>query len=553
MPENKWVNKQKYQALIFLLCFFVGFIAIFFCQYYWLRHNTLPPEWDEAWYLQNSEQFYKALVHGGISGFYNVFYQSFSTKAPLVALIPLPFYLAGFSHKLGVDLSLLSLSMVFFLVFYWFARQYLHKWDSLLAVGIVFSIPLVFGLSRLFFVEFSLAILVLLWFIFQKKSKNFSKTGYSVVLGVLFGLGMLMKVSFPLYVFPIVLIGLWRWVVTHKSEMRIKVKSFLLNLFIILVIGLSIAATWYWYNFKMIMNFGVSASFGSFATSFGLGNPFNIQTIYQYWSLVVTNGLTGYYFLLGLAVLLAILVLRKTKAYINQPGVIELFISLCVPFIVYTFAVNKDYRYLMPLIPLWVILFMLGLDQIHFLKNTLIKILILPLPVIFFLSNSFGFGLGANQINLGGFSILKVEYDEYTKKPVKENWPISKIVNYIDKDSYYYFPAEKKWTLQALIIPDYKYINYATLSYYGEWIDSRIRYDHLTTPPGSIFTQNLEEDMLATNYLITKSGDQGFGATTFLSDEINEKLKNGELPFEPIQTFTLPDSSVLTVYRNDSH
>jgi hypothetical protein len=50
------------------------------------------PGWDQAWYLQVSTQLFYALRDGGLPAFVDVYVHAFTIKAPLVSVLPLPFY-----------------------------------------------------------------------------------------------------------------------------------------------------------------------------------------------------------------------------------------------------------------------------------------------------------------------------------------------------------------------------------------------------------------------------------------------------------------------------
>ena len=61
--------------------------------------NTRLPTYDEAWYLETSLRMYHALKAHHLGEFVYHYRTAFLTKAPLIAVLPLPFYfLLGASH-----------------------------------------------------------------------------------------------------------------------------------------------------------------------------------------------------------------------------------------------------------------------------------------------------------------------------------------------------------------------------------------------------------------------------------------------------------------------
>src|SRR5215471_4182972 len=64
----------------------------------WLYLDRTPPTWDDAGYLTNSLMAYDALTHGGVAGYLNKLGEMFKYRAPLIAVLPTPFYLALGRH-----------------------------------------------------------------------------------------------------------------------------------------------------------------------------------------------------------------------------------------------------------------------------------------------------------------------------------------------------------------------------------------------------------------------------------------------------------------------
>ncbi len=56
-------------------------------------HDRRPPTFDDAWFLETSLNFYHRLTENGLGEFLSAYAGSFRTKAPLISVLPLPFYL----------------------------------------------------------------------------------------------------------------------------------------------------------------------------------------------------------------------------------------------------------------------------------------------------------------------------------------------------------------------------------------------------------------------------------------------------------------------------
>ena len=123
-----------------------------------------------------------------------------NTKAPLIAVLPLPFYLVFGSTPLIALFVNLALTLIFY--FFFFKLMTLSgnsKSVAFFATIIISTMPLFYGLARYFFVEFGLMTMVVIWLYLLLKTSGLKSERYLVALGVVSGLGMLMKFHFYLY------------------------------------------------------------------------------------------------------------------------------------------------------------------------------------------------------------------------------------------------------------------------------------------------------------------------------------------------------------------
>src|SRR5258708_3265883 len=75
-------------AFLLAMClFFLATTAI------WGALHRAPPNWDDGWYLTNSLQRFDHLVDRGIFGYAKGFLSVLGVKAPLITVLPTPFYL----------------------------------------------------------------------------------------------------------------------------------------------------------------------------------------------------------------------------------------------------------------------------------------------------------------------------------------------------------------------------------------------------------------------------------------------------------------------------
>jgi 4-amino-4-deoxy-L-arabinose transferase-like glycosyltransferase len=201
--------------------------------------------------LRESLNLYDKLTHEGVLSFYDAFVDIGKQKAPLIAVVPIPFYLLFGKTYISALVSNLLFIMLGSYYFYKLGALISKKREALLGVFILNLFPLIFGLSRDFLVEYGLMTLVIAWLYYFLKSDCFADRKYSLALGIFAGLGMLMKVSFALYIIAPMLFLCFKKVIKLKTLPVVYIK----NALITLISGLLLAGTWYYKNFFHEINF----------------------------------------------------------------------------------------------------------------------------------------------------------------------------------------------------------------------------------------------------------------------------------------------------------
>src|SRR5258708_33623523 len=126
----------------------------------WLYLDHSIPAWDDAYYLTNSLRTYDALTDHGLFGFGRQFLHGMSTKPPLIAALPTPIYLIAGRHPRAALLVNLVFLLGTLAGTYLLARTLADRTAGLIALCVVGTMPMVYGLSRIFLVECGLTALV---------------------------------------------------------------------------------------------------------------------------------------------------------------------------------------------------------------------------------------------------------------------------------------------------------------------------------------------------------------------------------------------------------
>lgn len=303
-----------------------------------LARNTAPPTFDDAWYLETSFRLWTALKSGPLS-FIHTYENAFRIKAPLIALVPLPLYaVVGTGERIAVwanlPLAVLAAWAWSRAAAEWWRGHPRAKEATALGGALCALTPLAYGLSRVFLVETLLSALLGLW-AWRCATAKSDNRDESWRLGVLLGLGLLAKVTFPL-----VAAG-FAWPARDRLKPHAKSALF---------IAVPLAATWYAANIPYVLGFAWSAGFGRIASDYAgagglaarLGWLASLARDGFSWPLAVTMG----------AVAAAASFFEREK-----PGAgLRAGLWGLAPLLVYAAGVNREARLAAPLLPVLAIL-----------------------------------------------------------------------------------------------------------------------------------------------------------------------------------------------------
>jgi Dolichyl-phosphate-mannose-protein mannosyltransferase len=303
----------------------------------WILLDHTPPSWDDAYYLTKSLDLYDTLADKGIAKYATGFLSVMDSKPPLIAALPTPIYLVvGRKYRAAYAVNLLFLAMMFAAI-YGIARNYSTACAGLIAVAVVGTIPVIYSLSHWYLVECGLVALVCAFLYLLTGWSDSSGTARAALLGITFGLGLLMKASFPVYV----VIPLAYFVVRRKSAMLQSrpVVAFLVTTALL-------ASPWYLMNARHVIGTALHAGSAETAKIYQTGSAASISDMASYLFNVAHS--TPWLYLAALAALAVVgwsSVDRHTKRGL-------LFALLWMsPLVLLTASHYRDIRYAAPLYP----------------------------------------------------------------------------------------------------------------------------------------------------------------------------------------------------------
>lgn len=265
--------------------------------------------------------------------------------------------------------------MIILLSVYGIGAKLKNKATGVLAAFIVSMFPGIFAMSRGLMVDFPLTAMVSLSVCLLLFTRYFVDRKYSFLFGVSIGLGLLTKVTYIVFIPPLlvcyVLISLIG-AIKEKKQFIIITK----NLIISLVSGLFIASLWYLPNLHKIINRAKAMSLQLHNSPHGSFIDFYIESLFS-------HSLCPFFFILYLFSLSICLIKRK--------GVI-LWLWLLLPLLIFSFSPNKAHRFILPALPSIALTIALGINLI---KSYLIKKRIIIFTGVFSLFIYFAISYGA--------------------------------------------------------------------------------------------------------------------------------------------------------------
>lgn len=454
--------KKQWILLILLLLFITTTIWI------WLILDTQPPWWDQADYLRTSCQYAHHLQRLHFGGFFKDLIFFNVIRPPLVMLLTTPVYFFNYRNEdLAVMINVLFMVLTFLVIFK-LSKEYLEPKAALLSCFILSMYPIIFQLTRTFMVDIGLMSMVVLSIYLLLKCDGFKSLKYSLLLGLSLGLGMLTKQSYPIFIVVPFICIVWKSNVTTfinkaKTGNPDSIEKALLNLFYCLLVAEALTLPWYGPNLRHTLQLLSYFNSAEFIAKYGLYYTWDIKKFLTYYPIIMVK--------YGISVFFAFLFLCSSIFFFRTPkfgDIKRVFIWLIVfPLIFFTFSVNKDIRFLVPLLPAVAIITAHGL---YLIKNRLIKTIAIGLIVCVGMFQFFvySFNIPFLQERLPKIIVwakIVVFYPEwgYTKHPQQEEWKVEEVLATIKKD----MKENSKGGATVIILSDHRAYNASTLNYYS--------------------------------------------------------------------------------------
>ena len=308
----------------------LGIACFLLVNLIWELLNQTPPIWDMAHHQLNGLYYLQAWRAGHfferfaeITDYYPPFY--YLQEAAVMALWPGTQFLAFLANLPGV----LLLSYCTFRM----AEEYRLPYGWLAGL-LPLMMPMVAWTSRETLLDVPLSGWVAAGVYVILKSEAFAKPGWSILLGLVFALGMLTKWTFVAFLFFPVLVAL----IQSRSKLRSA-----LHLFVASLVAAPLTLSWYWPNLQSLLDrFALTASAG---TELEKDPGWTSVAGWLYYP----RCLLSYYLYLPLAFLfVAAIVILVRRRRLSDLALVWAW--LVGGWVLLTLLDAKDPRYIMPLV-----------------------------------------------------------------------------------------------------------------------------------------------------------------------------------------------------------
>lgn len=452
----------------------------------WQLLDNSPPRWDESGYLLQATVYCQKLMnHGGWSFIYEVFNYD-RGRGMLLTLLVQPFFvLLGPS----LDVAMAAVDIFWFLLAWSIhgLTKYIpgRSYDSRSGffAFVLFALnPMTIYLSNLYLVEFVLVAFVTSSHYALIRYHGSGCKKWIWLLGLFVGLGMLTKVTFVVFVIPVIMYGVWG----ARNNITQILKDYVLAIVIVLIV----AGPYYLYNFKHIIASTAFLSSAQLANLYNFGPVFNINTILAYWKGIFYNPSMIIAIVLSIAYFVNLFITEsKALPYMSRIGIYSCLLWIIVPFVICTFGTIKDPRYVFPALVPFIIFSAKVISDLLENKFGIVGVFLsLLIPVNLYLATN-------KLISPKMSNALKMNYSDM---PDERDWKVKNIVLKLDR-----ILNERGVKKKIIMLGGNRYYHLNLLRYYS--IIDNIDMSYEIIPYFSNFNIKTAEDSLT----VIKSIDHG--------------------------------------------
>lgn len=477
-----------------------AFLALALVGTVWLAADRRPPEWDHANHLERVVVCAQDLARGDV----RAILQRSSFYPPLVPCSAALLYRLAPSDATAAQAVILAFLGVGMAAVYLLGRRLAGGAVGVAAALLFGSAPFVVFSSLRFQLDLPLASLVAVALLALLGTEGFSHRRRSLLAGLVFGLGMLTKPPFAAYLLPAVAL----------VAVQVKSRRPATNGALALLVAAALSLPWYGPRLLGLPLQIANRSFKQAAES-GHLDPLSwaALSLYPTWFVPVFGAMGVLLFGIG-----CVVCVRRRQWFV--------LVTLLVPFAVFELIRNKNFRYLLPLLPVVAVVAGVGFDALRGRARALAALALVVVAAVQVSASAFGVPWPGAHLPLTGVPWV------FATPPTSADWHHRDILGLIAR-------ASGGAPVTVSVVP-----NYALFSV------SNFRYYALRDGRPFEFTRAWDDEPVGIEYMILKTGDVGPAWTAEKPRRIAARLRDDPYlgrVFPLIGEFGLPDGSTATV------
>lgn len=537
-PQN---NKSNYRVIVYILLIW---LISFMVDRTWFSLDDTIPSWDPSEYLNGATVYQEALRDINIfdSSWWRDYWLLSNKVPPLMYIISAPFFLIfGISVDNG-NLILSFFNLILILSLYYLGKLLFNQKIALFNCLLIQFIPTIYYYRREFLLDFPLTVIVIFsytcltyWYFIPNKYSWWK----SILFGISFGAGLLLKQTFLFFLFfPYLLISVYCLFRRQWLRFAQLVTAFIASIFVFF--------PWYRTNWLLIFTSGKRATIDSAIIE---GDPpLNTLQAWTFYTEIMPYVLS--WFIVSVA-LIAIIYLSikylsqyslnlkyiplflKKNFYQNNYGekkivkvTIWLLIFIVGGYLLSSLNMNKDDRYIAPLIPIITLIISAFISSYKGKFNLLAKVLIILVSFSVMTLNLFPLG--------GEFITGKLSPKMQNFPYMGEKWATPEVINVAVEMNPYL-------RTNIGVLPSTPEINQHNISFYG----SIPRFKVYGRQVG-VSQEKLYQDVNSLDWFLTKTGYQG--SIPEAQPLTVDLVENGG-DFNLAYSWQLPDEGELKLYH----
>jgi hypothetical protein len=479
----------------------LAFVVLAAVAIAWAAIDRHPPEWDHANHLERAILCARDLAAGDLAA---VIERS-SFYPPIVPCLSGVLAWVMPSDLVSAQVVMLAFLALGMAMIYLVGRERAGGRAGVLAAVLFGSAPFVVFNTVRVQLDLPLASTVALGVWLVLRTEGFARRAWSLAVGAIVGLGLLIKPPFPVYLAPVVF-----WALA-SGQGRSRARNLLLATLVALALSIM------WYGPRLM---GLPAQLGnrSFKQAAESGHP----DPWSWAALSLYPVTLPMFFGAAATVLLAVglVVAVRRRAWLELGAVL-------LPFALFLMIQNKNARYTLPILPMAAIVAALALEALRPRWRTMATALTLVVAAIQVSATAFALPATVTVpgTRLGG---------AIPAPPVTGDWRHAEVLDAVARDA-----GGRDVAATVSIVPNHPYFSTSNFRYYVVRDNRPLR-----------IARAWEDPPVGVGYMVLKSGDVGPPWTEGKARRAMTKLADDPdfaRAFPVIAELPLPDGSTATV------